>query len=302
MPEENTYPAAPEGSVRINKYLASCGFESRRAADKIIADGRVEVNGQRVDSPGLRVLPTDFVKVDGHHVTPKAVETVLLNKPRGFVCSREAQGAKGTVYDLLPPKCRHLNYAGRLDADSEGLIIFTNDGDLMQKVPHPHHGVEKEYSFAAVPENSTEFTSDSQFRSRFGQYVTNGFLDDLGFEDGGKAFAGNGCLKLGTSSKTGGLKLMKINDSLPPILSVTAYATRFNGKKNSEAVLMDLDEMLRDDEPVEMIWESAEGADYILLESRLPEKEGSVYGDSRCNFVDKIVVSYGRNEWRWEEV
>ena len=163
-------------------------------------------------------------------------------------------------------------------------------------------GVEKEYSFAAVPENSTEFTSDSQFRSRFGQYVTNGFLDDLGFEDGGKAFAGNGCLKLGTSSKTGGLKLMKINDSLPPILSVTAYATRFNGKKNSEAVLMDLDEMLRDDEPVEMIWESAEGADYILFESRLPEKEGSVYGDSRCNFVDKIVVSYGRNEWRWEEV
>ena len=145
MPEEDTSPAAPEGSVRINKYLALCGFESRRAADKIIEEGRVEVNGQRVDTPGLRVLPTDFVKVDGRHVTPKAVETILLNKPRGYVCSREAQGAKGTVYDLLPPKCRHLNYAGRLDADSEGLIIFTNDGDLMQKVPHPHHGVEKEY-------------------------------------------------------------------------------------------------------------------------------------------------------------
>lgn len=145
MPEEDTYPAAPEGSVRINKYLALCGFESRRAADKIIEEGRVEVNGQRVDTPGVRVLPTDFVKVDGHHVTPKAVETILLNKPRGYVCSREAQGAKGTVYDLLPPKCRHLNYAGRLDADSEGLLIFTNNGDLMQKVPHPSGGVEKEY-------------------------------------------------------------------------------------------------------------------------------------------------------------
>ena len=145
MPEEDTYPAAPEGSVRINKYLALCGFESRRAADKIIEEGRVEVNGQRVDTPGVRVLPTDFVKVDGHHVTPKAVETILLNKPRGYVCSREAQGAKGTVYDLLPPKCRHLNYAGRLDADSEGLLIFTNDGDLADKLMHPSYGATKIY-------------------------------------------------------------------------------------------------------------------------------------------------------------
>ena len=145
MPEENTSPAAPEGSVRINKYLALCGFESRRAADKIIEEGRVEVNGQRVETPGVRVQPTDFVKVDGHRVTPKAVEAVLLNKPRGFVCSRKAQGADGTVYDLLPPKYSHLNYAGRLDADSEGLLVFTNNGVLMQNIPHPSAGVEKEY-------------------------------------------------------------------------------------------------------------------------------------------------------------
>ena len=145
MPEDETYPAAPEGSVRLNKFLAMCGYESRRAADKLIAEGRVEVNGQRVETPGIRVLPTDFVKVDGHHATPRELATILLNKPRGFVCSREAQGAPGTVYDLLPPKYRHLNYAGRLDEDSEGLLIFTNDGEVMQNIPHPSAGVEKEY-------------------------------------------------------------------------------------------------------------------------------------------------------------
>ena len=145
MTDDNSYPAAPEGSVRLNKFLASCGYESRRAADKLIAEGRVEVNGKRVDTPGLRVMPTDFVKVDGRHAEPKEEVTLLLNKPRGFVCSREAQGAEGTVYDLLPPKYRYTNYVGRLDTDSEGLVIFTNNGALSQSVAHPRGGIEKEY-------------------------------------------------------------------------------------------------------------------------------------------------------------
>ncbi len=139
------YPAAPEGSVRLNKFLASCGYESRRAADRLIAEGRVEVNGKAVDTPGLRVLPTDFVKVDGRHAPPKEEVVVLLNKPRGYVCSRDAQGAIGTVYDLLPPKYRYANYVGRLDADSEGLLIFTNNGTLGQSIGHPSGGIEKEY-------------------------------------------------------------------------------------------------------------------------------------------------------------
>ncbi len=145
MTDENAYPAAPEGSVRLNKFLASCGYESRRAADRLIEEGRVEVNGKKVDTPGLRVMPTDFVKVDGRHATPKEEVTILLNKPRGYVCSREAQGAIGTVYDLLPPKYRYANYTGRLDADSEGLIIFTNNGVLSQNIAHPSGGIEKEY-------------------------------------------------------------------------------------------------------------------------------------------------------------
>ena len=145
MADDSSYPAAPEGSVRLNKFLASCGYESRRAADRLIEEGRVEVNGKVVDTPGLRVLPTDFVKVDGHHATPKEEIVLLLNKPRGFVCSREAQGAAGTVFDLLPPKYRYANYVGRLDADSEGLLLFTNNGVLSQQLGHPSGGVEKEY-------------------------------------------------------------------------------------------------------------------------------------------------------------
>ena len=131
--------------MRLNKFLASCGYESRRAADRLIAEGRVEVNGKAVDTPGLRVLPTDFVKVDGRHATPKEEVVLLLNKPRGYVCSRDAQGAIGTVYDLLPAKYRYANYIGRLDADSEGLLIFTNNGTLSQNIGHPTGGIEKEY-------------------------------------------------------------------------------------------------------------------------------------------------------------
>ncbi len=145
MSEDNGYPAAPEGSVRLNKFLAMCGYESRRAADRLIAEGRVEVNGKAVDTPGLRVMPTDFVRVDGRRAVPQEEVVILLNKPRGYVCSREAQGAIGTVYDLLPPKYRHANYVGRLDADSEGLLIFTNNGSMSQNLAHPSGGVEKEY-------------------------------------------------------------------------------------------------------------------------------------------------------------
>ncbi len=145
MSEDNGYPAAPEGSVRLNKFLALCGYESRRAADRLIAEGRVEVNGKAVDTPGLRVMPTDFVKVDGRRAIPQEEVVILLNKPRGYVCSREAQGAVGTVYDLLPAKYRHANYIGRLDADSEGLLIFTNNGSMCQNLAHPSGGIEKEY-------------------------------------------------------------------------------------------------------------------------------------------------------------
>ncbi len=130
--------------IRINKYLVNCGYESRRKADMLVAEGLVEINGQRAEA-GARVNAGDFVKVNGKQVKPKAEVTLLLNKPRGIVCSRDPQGAEGTVYDLLPPKYRHVNYVGRLDADSEGLLLLTSQGDFNDRITQPKSHVEKEY-------------------------------------------------------------------------------------------------------------------------------------------------------------
>ena len=130
--------------IRINKYLVSCGYESRRKADKLVAEGLVEINGQCAEA-GARVKTGDFVKVNGKQVKPKVEVTLLLNKPRGIVCSRESQGAEGTVYDLLPTKYKHVNYVGRLDADSEGLLLLTSKGDFSDRITQPKSHVEKEY-------------------------------------------------------------------------------------------------------------------------------------------------------------
>ena len=131
----------PQQPLRIIKYLALSGVESRRAADELITQGRVSINGTVIEQPGVKVLPEDFVRVDGKKVEPLPISTILLNKPRGFVCSRKQQGEEDTIYALVPPNLRHLTYAGRLDADSEGLVVMTNDGDLIQKITHPTEGL-----------------------------------------------------------------------------------------------------------------------------------------------------------------
>ena len=130
--------------IRINKYLVNCGYESRRKADLLVAEGLVEINGQRAEA-GARVKEGDWVKVNGKQVKPKAEVTLLLNKPRGVVCSRDPQGSEGTVYDLLPPKYKHVNYVGRLDADSEGLLLLTSQGGFNERITQPKSHVEKEY-------------------------------------------------------------------------------------------------------------------------------------------------------------
>jgi 23S rRNA pseudouridine2605 synthase len=134
----------PEGT-RLNKFLASCGVGSRRACDALVQDGHVEINGKPILNPAHRVEPGDFVKVDGKRVQAKETNTVMFYKPRGYVCSREDELGRDTIYTILPPILRHLHHVGRLDRDSEGLLILTNDGDLSQKLMHPSKLVEKEY-------------------------------------------------------------------------------------------------------------------------------------------------------------
>lgn len=131
--------------IRLNKYLASCGVGSRRACDALIQEGKVFVNNSRCENPAIRVGPDDSVRVGRKHVSPRTTETILLHKPAGLVCTSKDELGRETIYDILPPKLHHLKNVGRLDRDSEGLLVLTNDGDLAMQLTHPGRKVEKEY-------------------------------------------------------------------------------------------------------------------------------------------------------------
>ena len=130
--------------MRINKYLALYTDLSRRSADQAIDDGRVTLNGEKPSS-GASVDASDVVTLDGRAITPDVKRVVLiLNKPVGYVCSKDGQGSE-TVYDLLPEQYHNLNPVGRLDKDSSGLLLMTNDGDLANKLTHPSYQKTKIY-------------------------------------------------------------------------------------------------------------------------------------------------------------
>jgi len=131
--------------TRLNKFLASCGVGSRRGCDKLIQDGLVVVNGSVCTNPATRVTDDDFVKVGGKRVQSLKEESIIINKPRGLVCSKNDELDRDTIYSLIPPKYQHLNHVGRLDKESEGLLILTNDGNLAQNLTHPTKKIEKEY-------------------------------------------------------------------------------------------------------------------------------------------------------------
>lgn len=132
--------------MRINKFLALSGVASRRAADKMILDGLVKVNG-KICEPGQDVdLANDTVTANGKVVNVvKKYEYYIMNKPKGYVCTVKDDKGRKTVMDLLPPKIKRLFPVGRLDYDSEGLLIITNDGDLTYKLTHPKNEVPKTY-------------------------------------------------------------------------------------------------------------------------------------------------------------
>jgi len=131
---------------RLHKYLASCGVGSRRACEVLIAEGRVAVDGVVVRTQGVCVDPArQAVCLDNLPVVSQAKIFLVLNKPRDILCtSRDPQGRR-TFLDLLPPLHERVFTVGRLDRDSEGLLLVTNDGDLAHALMHPRHGVEKLY-------------------------------------------------------------------------------------------------------------------------------------------------------------
>ncbi len=130
---------------RLQKYLAQSGVSSRRGAEKLILAGKVKVNGKTVTELGIKIDPeTDQVQVDGKVVKPEAFRYILLNKPKGYVCTKADRFAEKTIYDLVPNDV-NLHSVGRLDKDTEGLILLTNDGALTQKLTHPSYQVKKTY-------------------------------------------------------------------------------------------------------------------------------------------------------------
>src|SRR6058998_3474234 len=131
--------------VRLNRFLAAAGVGSRRRCDELLAAGRVTVNGKVCTDFSAQPTLRDHVKVDGKLVHAGLSLTIMLNKPAGFVSTRRDVHARDTIFDLLPPKFSGLFNIGRLDAQSEGLILLTNDGDLAQQLTHPSYKIDKEY-------------------------------------------------------------------------------------------------------------------------------------------------------------
>jgi 23S rRNA pseudouridine2605 synthase len=131
--------------VRLNRFLAAAGLGSRRHCDELIETGRVTINGQVCTNFSAQPVETDYVKVDGRRVQLDLPRTLVLHKPAGFVCTRSDPHARDTIFDLLPAKFSNLFNVGRLDAQTEGLLLLTNDGDLSQRLTHPRFKVEKEY-------------------------------------------------------------------------------------------------------------------------------------------------------------
>ena len=132
--------------MRLNKYLAHAGVGSRRHCDDLIAGGRVKVNGQPVRDLGVRVDPdADKVFLDDHPVRAERHVYWAVHKPPGYLCTNHDPAGRPLATDLVPHVEQRVYTVGRLDEDSEGLLLLTNDGDLAQQLMHPRYGVEKTY-------------------------------------------------------------------------------------------------------------------------------------------------------------
>lgn len=136
----------PTGEMRLNRFIANAGVCSRREADTYIAAGMVSVNGKIVTELGVKVLPSDEVRFDGTKLNAEKKVYLLLNKPKDFVTTTDDPHADKIVMDLVKDACAERIYpVGRLDRNTTGLLLFTNDGDLSKRLTHPSHTMKKVY-------------------------------------------------------------------------------------------------------------------------------------------------------------
>jgi 23S rRNA pseudouridine2605 synthase len=131
--------------MRLNRFLASAGLGSRRGVEELIQAGQVRLNGRVVTDLSTQVGPEDSVKVGGRLVRAQQPLTAVLAKPRGYVCTADDERGRRTIFELLPQNWPRVYHVGRLDKDSEGLLLVTNDGELSLALTHPRFKIEKEY-------------------------------------------------------------------------------------------------------------------------------------------------------------
>ncbi len=130
---------------RLNKFISSSGVCSRRKADELIAEGKVSVNGKIVTELGFQVSPKDKVMLEGNLIKPLKLEYYRFYKPAGYITTSDDEKGRKTIYDVIPPELKSLKPVGRLDKDSSGLIVMTNDGELINEMTHPSVKIPKIY-------------------------------------------------------------------------------------------------------------------------------------------------------------
>ena len=146
MKKGDPLPTFNEDAVRLNKYLANAGVCSRREADVLIQTGVVSVNGKIVTELGYKIAPEDVIQYDGETINAETKRYVLLNKPKGFITTMDDPRGRKTVMTLVKKACRERIYpVGRLDRETTGLLLFTNDGDMAKKLTHPRYQAKKIY-------------------------------------------------------------------------------------------------------------------------------------------------------------
>lgn len=158
---------------RLQKFIAMCGVTSRRKAEELISRGRVKVNGTTISRQGFKVSDSDVVTVDGKPIKMETTKVyILLNKPEGVISSVKDQVGRSTVLDYIKGFEERLYPVGRLDYDSSGLIIVTNDGDFTNYMTHPSHEVDKTYIAVTDREIGTDEIDKLRHGVDIGGYVT----------------------------------------------------------------------------------------------------------------------------------
>jgi 23S rRNA pseudouridine2605 synthase len=156
--------------MRLNRFLALAGIASRRGAEEFIRDGRVTVNGTVCTDLSTQISTTDHVKVEGRLVRAGEYIYLLLNKPPDYLTTRSDEMSRKTIYELLPRGLPRLAHVGRLDKESEGLLLLTNNGELAFRITHPKYKLEKEYLVTL----DREFDAADAAKTKKGMYFAEG--------------------------------------------------------------------------------------------------------------------------------